>query len=146
MAASVVVRLSREFAHPPEAVFEAWLDPATAGAWLFATPNGRMQQVNIDGRRGGGFLIVERRGAEDADHHGEYLEIDRPRRLVFAFWSGPDRPAEPSRVTLDFEPTAGGCRLTLTHEMDPQWAAWAKRTEDGWATILNGLENSLDQS
>ncbi len=39
------VRVTREFNFPPERVFDAWLDPKTAGKWLFATPIGKMMRL-----------------------------------------------------------------------------------------------------
>ena len=38
----VIVRVTHRFGHSPECVFDAWLDPAKAGKFLFATPAGRM--------------------------------------------------------------------------------------------------------
>jgi uncharacterized protein YndB with AHSA1/START domain len=138
------IRLSvtRRFDASPERVFDAWLDPAKARRFLFATPGGAMVRVEIDARVGGRFCIVERRGEVDAEHHGIYLEIDRPRRLVFTF--GPEKEAaEPARVTVDITPAGAGCVLTLTHEMSAAWAEYADRTREGWTSIVAGLAASL---
>ncbi|HQP20747.1 MAG TPA: SRPBCC domain-containing protein, partial [Phenylobacterium sp.] len=89
MTKTVTLVVRRHYAFPPERVFDAWLDPALAGKFLFATPDGIMLKVEIDPRVGGTFLITERRGDRDDEHRGTYLEIDRPRRLVFSF--GDDR-------------------------------------------------------
>ena len=133
----VKLAVSHTYSSPPERVFDAWLDPGKAGRFLFATPDGEMIKVEIDPVVGGGFNFTERRGLDDVEHIGEYLEIDRPRRLVFEFgvpMYSPDR----GRVEVDIEGFAeGGCRLTLTAWVDPEWA---ERTEHGWATILANLD------
>ena len=82
---SSTVQVTGQFEASPERVFDAWLNPATAGKWLFATEKGQMVRVEIDPRVGGLYTIVERRDGVDVEHTGEYLEIDRPRRLVFTF-------------------------------------------------------------
>ncbi|MGH2550447.1 MAG: SRPBCC family protein, partial [Thermomicrobiales bacterium] len=141
-AEPTIVQVKREFVASPERVFDAWLDPARAGKWLFATPGGEMLQVEIDARVGGHFLIVERRPDGDADHYGTYLEIDRPRRLVFLFTT--ERySVEGDRVTIDIVPTSSGCELTLTQVMSPQWIEYADRTKSGWTMILESLVREL---
>ena len=128
--------LSRVIDAPAERVFDAWLDPATAGRWLFATPDGRMLRVEIDARVGGTFTIAEQRGEEIVEHLGTYLEIDRPRRLVFSF-SVPKYSAEVSRVTVDIVPRGAGCKLTLTHEGVPP--DYHEQSAAGWTGILEHL-------
>jgi uncharacterized protein YndB with AHSA1/START domain len=140
-ARPITLEVSRRFAAPPEQVFDAWLDPAALGKWLFATPGGVMQLVEVDPRIGGRFRVDEQRGDVLATHFGEYLELDRPRRLVFAFAT--DRAQKPTVVTVEIAPAGDGCVLTLTHEMDPQWADYAERARNGWTQILEGLARTL---
>jgi uncharacterized protein YndB with AHSA1/START domain len=137
----ISVEVERRIAAPPDRVFDAWLDPQALGRWLFATPDGRMERVEVDPRVGGRFLIAERRDGELAEHFGEYLEIDRPRRLVFTFAA--DREEAPSLVTVTIEADGDGSRIRLVHEMDAQWADYEARTREGWASILEALERSL---
>jgi uncharacterized protein YndB with AHSA1/START domain len=135
-----VLRIRRHFDAAPERVFDAWLDPATAGRWLFATPNGQMACVQIDGRVGGKFLLIRRDDA-DVQHIGEYLEVDRPRRLVFTF-KVPKYSAETTKVSIDIVPDGAGCSLTLTHEgVLPDWV---DRTRQGWTMILENLAGQLE--
>jgi|SRR5579871_3370547 len=139
-ASSPVLRITRRFDASPERVFDAWLDPQTASRWLFTDPQGKITRCEIDARVGGKFLIVDTRAVGDVDHVGEYLEIDRPRRLVFTF-SVPRYSPQETRVTLDIVPSGKGCELTLTHEnVLPEWA---EQTQQGWGMILDSLDQSL---
>jgi uncharacterized protein YndB with AHSA1/START domain len=135
----VQVRVSRRCGASPERVFDAWFDPENAGKWLFATPTGQMVRVEIDARVGGGYVFVDRRDGEDVEHVGEYLEIDRPRRLVFTL-SVPKYSQEVDRVAIDIVPLETGCELTLTHEVAAEWAEGAV---EGWTGILDGLAATL---
>jgi uncharacterized protein YndB with AHSA1/START domain len=138
-----IVRVTHRFDAPAERVFDAWLDPKTAGRWLFATATGQMVRVEIDARVGGQFIIVERRGGEDVEHRGEYLDIDRPRRLVFTF-GVPKYSSTTTRVRVDIVPRETGCELTLTHEgVLPEYV---DRTNAGWMEILGRLAANLGQS
>ena len=139
----LVLRVQRRYGASAQRVYDAWLDPAVAGRWLFATPGGVMQQVAIDARVGGEFRIVERRGEGVADHHGRYVELDRPHRIVFDFWADPADADDPARITVDIVATDSGCELTLTQQLPARYAAYAERTERGWNTLLGALDRTL---
>jgi uncharacterized protein YndB with AHSA1/START domain len=143
----LVIVVKRQFEASAERVFDAWLDPQSAGQFLFRTPTGEMKRVEIDAQIGGMFVVAEQRGDVLAEHFGRYVEIDRPRRLVFLFSiSGFRDPEEVvSRVTIEIAPAVGGCELTLTHEIDPQWAEYRDRTRDGWTMILDNLNAQFAQ-
>jgi uncharacterized protein YndB with AHSA1/START domain len=121
----------------PEKVFDAFLDPKIACRFLFATPNGEMIEATVEARVGGRFAFTDKRpDMGEVRHVGEYLEIDRPRRLKFTFGVPQFDPAM-TTVTIDIRPVGAGCELTLTHEdVGPDWR---EGTADGWAKILAGL-------
>jgi len=79
------LRITRRFDAAPERVFDAWLDPARAGRWLFTSPTSERHSTDLDVRVGGKWTIVDRRDGVDYTARGDYLEVDRPRRLVFSF-------------------------------------------------------------
>lgn len=114
-------------------------------SWQVAVCDG----LRTDGARGdrcdvgGSFILVDRRDGEDVEHVGEYLEIDRPRRLAFTF-AVPKFSKESTRVTIGIIATETGCELTLIHEgILPEYAS---RTETGWNGILDGLATTLGQA
>jgi uncharacterized protein YndB with AHSA1/START domain len=136
------IRMTRRFDASIERVFDAWLDPQKVGTWLFATPTGQIVRVEIDARVGGSFVITRREGNDDIEHVGNYLELDRPRRLVFTFVV-PKFSKEITRVSIDLKPLPKGCELTLTHEgVLPEWL---DRATEGWGGILTALAAALDQ-
>ncbi|MGO9674803.1 MAG: SRPBCC family protein [Methylocella sp.] len=137
------VAVSRRFAAPPERVFDAWFDPESVGTWLFSTPDGVSKHVEIDGREGGGFAIHEQRGETLATHFGVYLEIRRPRRIVFRF--GADRQKNSSVVAVDIQPDADGALLTLTRRLGPEWTGPDAGVRAGWVGILEGLARATGE-
>ena len=134
--------VTHTYSASPEQVFDAWLNPAIARLFLFATPGGEMIRYEVDATVGGTFTFVDRRpDMGDVLHTGEYLEIDRPKRLVFTF-GVPQFNPDMTTVELDFAPTAaGGCQLTLTQRQVP--AEWADRSKDGWTKIIASLDGAL---
>ena len=134
------LRVTRRFDASAERVFDAWLDPATAGGWLFSADGGEMVKVAIDARVGGHFVLIDCRDGEDVEHVGEYLEIERPDRLAFSF-AVPKYSSVHTQVTVELQRDGDGCMLTLTHEgVLPEWS---DRTREGWAMILNHLADTL---
>jgi uncharacterized protein YndB with AHSA1/START domain len=140
MSDAAIVVVSRRLSHAPAAVFDAFLDPAIARRFLFVTPDGEMVKAEIDPRVGGQFNFTDRRDGEDVEHVGEYVELDRPRRLVFSF-AVPAFSTESTVVALDFAPFGQGSEVTLTHE--GVLSDYAERTEEGWGTILETLDKVL---
>jgi uncharacterized protein YndB with AHSA1/START domain len=133
--------VTHRFEAPAEQVFDAWLNPAVARRFLFTAPGGEVVRCEIDARVGGRFTIVDRRDDPgDIEHVGEYLEIDRPRRLVFTF-AVPQFDPTVTRVTVEIAPDDSGCILTLTHDDVP--AEWVEQDREGWTMILASLAREL---
>jgi uncharacterized protein YndB with AHSA1/START domain len=151
--AHVKAKVTRRFQAPADRVFDAWLDPGFATRWLFTSPNcdEKSRVCEIDPRIGGKYLIVDKRNGVDYIGEGEYLEIDRPRRLVFTF-----RMAQFSetvdRIVIEIMPLDKGCQLTLTqeitlpHKVDmpanqvrQMLESYKINTENGWDEMFNLL-------
>ena len=137
--------VTHAFAHPPETVFDAWLDPATARRFLFATPTGEMIRAEVDARVGGRFTFTDRRPdmgphGGDVEHTGEYLTIERPRRLVFTF-AVPKFDPGYTRVEVEITATPDGCLVHLTQCDTPD--EWVEPSTQGWRMILDKLDAAL---
>jgi uncharacterized protein YndB with AHSA1/START domain len=137
---SVTITVHHRFAAPSERVYDGFLDAATAAKFLFRTPTGRVMASEIDARVGGKYLFTERRNGEDVHHVGEYLELERPRRIVFTF-GVPNYSQAVSTVTLDIVPRGAGCDMTLTSTGVA--SEWAERSHEGWSIILRTADKVL---
>jgi len=67
---AVTVRVSRQFTATIECVFAAWLDPVTAGSFLFATDAGEVVRAELDARVGGRFRFVRRENGTEVRRGG----------------------------------------------------------------------------
>jgi len=146
ITAQIAVQVKCHFKVSPEEVFAAWLNPKWIGQWLIATSTEgeELVRTEIDARVGGRFsFLVQRRGNPPVDHTGSYLQLDKPRRLAFTWGTGRDKNWD-SRVAVDFERTATGTALVLTHELPSvQWLEFAPSTAEAWTRKLLALTKIL---
>lgn len=142
-ASKVHAQVTRRLAATPEQVFDAWLDAQLVRRWMGTSAArgvwANVTRVEIDPRVGGIFSFVDRQDGQELDHRGEYLEIDRPRRLVFT-WGIPSLSPASDKVTLEVMPSAGGCQVTLTHELPTQWIAFQARCAANWGAMLDAVQ------
>ena len=145
--------LERDLAAPPERVFAAFTEPEQLEQWWW--PKGfRCPAAEVDLRVGGGYRL----GMEWPDfipaesrfsHHmgGEYIEIDRPHRLLMSGRAVNDEQGELFATLIDvtFEATGAGTHLTIRQSyfepMPPPDAL--NGAQQGWSEQLDKLEALL---
>ena len=131
-AAGTAVRLERELPDPPPAVWRALTERDQLRAWFPC-------DVIVDGGQwvvGATITFPFPPEVIDMTLTGEVLEVDEPHALAFTW--GEDA------LRFELSVHAGGTRLVLTHELDPNAAA---RNAAGWDTCLDrlaGLDPSAD--
>ena len=138
--AEVTVKVTHQFTQVPEAVFDAWIKGDKIRKW-FAPGMGEMVRIAVDARVGGSFSFVQRRGLDDVDHIGTYLEFDRPTRLAFT-WQVRGT-SHNSRVFVDILPKEEGCELALVHELHPHWADYKDKTAAAWTKMLTAMAAAI---
>ncbi len=137
MAATVEACAEHMFRASPERVFDAWLEPELVTQWMSAALKqfgltGDIRQVEVDARVGGRFTFSDLREAGEAVHWGTYLEIDRPRKLVFTWYTSDEEEKEnTSVVTLTIKAKDTGCIATIVHTMDDKYTEYIPQTEEG---------------
>lgn len=116
----------------------AWLTPALASPWLFATAGRPVACLHLDARVGGRFHFQDRGAAGRTDYRGRYVALEPGRRLAFTL----DLHQATTHVEVTFLPRPRGCRVALLHRAVParQRDACAAR----WRGILHGLRLALD--
>jgi len=141
---TVTARVRRRYRASPERVFDSWLDPAQVEAWMGAAARregmGELVHVELDARVGGRFRFVYRRAGSELVQSGSYLELRRPRRLVFS-WDIALPHVE--RVEIEITPTAEGCELLLEHVMDPAWRGDVSPATAAWASVMARIADAL---
>jgi uncharacterized protein YndB with AHSA1/START domain len=134
------LKMTRRFDASPERLFDAWTDPHLADGWLFTGPDSESHSAEMDLRVGGKWKVADRRGGVDYTAIGEYLEIDRPRRLAFTFGMPQFSPAF-DRVSIDIAADGKGAVMTLIQEgLPPEHIA---ATVEGWGKMFDALSGQL---
>lgn len=126
---------------PIEKVFDAWLNPELLAQFMMPMPGMPNPKTENDPREGGTFIIKMKVGDDEIPHTGEYLEINRPDKLVFT-WVSPFS-IEGSTVTLIFKSTGPATtNLDLKHEKFIDEESRSNH-QGGWQTILDKLNERL---
>lgn len=129
------------FSVPAQRVYDAILDPGMISRFMFGPllREETILHINNDPRVGGEFSFKVRRGENEIDHVGKYLELAPPKRIVFTWAIVGQGDNDPSTVAIDITPTPDGCSVRLTHEMAPEWADFVDRARGSWEKMLGVL-------
>jgi uncharacterized protein YndB with AHSA1/START domain len=126
------IALDELLPHPPDRVWDALTDAATIGDWLMATDDFRPEV-------GARFRLRTEHLSPTGWIDAKVLELDAPRRMVWAWSSNDGNP--PSRVTFELEAENDGTRLRLTHEGEIEPAIGAILVE-GWPGRIEALADA----
>ena len=138
-SAAVVVR--RVIAASAEDLFDAWLDPEALAQWMRpGTINSTVARV--EPRVGGEYEISMQGQSGPIVHKGVYRVIERPKRLVFTWISGPTKNKE-TLVTVDFVRVDKRTEVIVTHEQLPESAMPSHRK--GWTSGLEHLDEACQK-
>jgi uncharacterized protein YndB with AHSA1/START domain len=135
----LTLSITRTLKASPDAVYNAWLDPAVIRRFMAGGADQRVTEARTDPRVGGSFRIVMTSDKEIA-HQGVYRDLV-PHSLIRFSWESPYSPAD-SEVTIRLAPVAGGTEITLSQVKFLSEAA-RDGHKGGWTMILERLETML---
>jgi uncharacterized protein YndB with AHSA1/START domain len=128
-----------DIAAPPERVFRAVTSEELTRWWGDADTY-RTTRWTGDVRAGGSWRTegVGRDGKAFAVH-GEFLEVDPPRKLVQTWNYDWDANASTTTITWRFEAIPGGTRVIVRHEGFADASDACASHADGWERVLGWL-------
>ena len=136
-----IVRIRRRVKATAEQIFDLWTKPDLMARWMSPYPGVVDCKASCDPRPGGAFSLVMSSPGSSREVSGTYVEIDRPRRLVFT-WIGPLTNDVNTLVTVELNPRGDETELMLTHERLPMSSIVEGHTK-GWGHILDHLADAV---
>ena len=131
---------TRRFEASCDELFDSWVNPSILTKWLFTTATSELHRAEFEPWEGGNWTVVDRREGEYFAATGQYLQINRPHRLIFTFGML-QLSAEFVHVVVDIARTPTGSELTLTHEYLP-WMG-TQSPEKSWHAMFEMLARAL---
>ena len=138
----LTVNITKVVRAPITTVFDAWLDPEMLAQFMRPSPAMALSPTTNEAVVDGKFEILMQVGEQTIPHSGQYLEIERPNKLVFT-WISP-ASTDDSVVTLSFKTVEQGhTELNLSHV---RFIDEERRSdhEGGWGRIIDCLIELLD--
>jgi uncharacterized protein YndB with AHSA1/START domain len=137
------LRIERTYNASAERVFDAWTSEEVMRRWWHAGRDWQTTEAEVDLRVGGIVRVRMRDPHTDGEvgGGGQYLEIERPTRLVFTWlWDGNDRRQV---IEIDFEEGEDGA-TTVRFIHRNLWDEAAVRDHDmGWNLCFDNLDRAL---
>ena len=131
--------IKKHLSASPETVFDAWTTPSHMAGWFSPMTDATVPKLDL---KVGGEYQIDMHGDERIHvHTGKFIEINRPHKLVFSWFSEGTGQKE-TIVTLELEAEHDGTMLTLTHTHFTSAKAVANHTQ-GWTAIAEKLANVL---
>jgi len=132
--------ITRTFAAAADTVFDAWVTPASFATWFGGSgvevPVG---SVEMDVRNGGTWkaTMILGAGMPDINWFGEFVEVDRPGKLVLTLT---DRPGDARElVTVTFTTVDGGTEMLFRQTGGNLSPEEYDRTAAGWQTFFDAM-------
>jgi len=132
-----ILEIRRRLKGGAEQIFDLWTKPDLMVRWMSPFPGAVDCKASSDLRPGGTFSLVMSSAEASREVFGTYVEIDRPRKLVFT-WIGPLTNNVNTLVTVELDPQGDETDLVLTHQRLPTSAIVEGHTK-GWGIILDHL-------
>lgn len=134
-----VVTLEIFIAAPRERIFQAITDPAQASQWWGRKDQYYFNHFDMDVRVGGKWSTTGTKPQiGDLEVHGEFLEIDPPRRLAYS-WSSSWMPAV-TKVLWELDSQSNGTLVRLTHSGFAGDANQTQGHSHGWSLLFTWLQ------
>lgn len=142
---SFSVSLSRTIPAPAEKIFDRWLIPTFVGNWMFGDHLGNEKAVDLQNevRPGGTFNYKIKRNGKEVLQDGEYLEIDRPKRLSFSWRETAKKNVHRSKIKLSLDPQDGKTKLRLSLQIDQALELYGDEIKQQWSERLKALSAQL---
>jgi uncharacterized protein YndB with AHSA1/START domain len=132
--------ITRTFAAPRELVYDAWITPKHFAAWFGGSGvEVPIDSVSMDVRAGGEWkaTMVIGNGVPDIHWFGEFVELDRPNRLVLTLTERAGDARE--LVSVTFTEVADGTEMLFRQTGGNLSAEEYERTAAGWQTFFDAL-------
>ena len=136
-----IVQVRRRVRAGAEQIFDLWTKPELMVRWMSPFPGAVDCKASCDLRPGGTFSLVMSSEESSREVSGTYVEVDRPRKLVFT-WIGTLTNNANTLVTVELHPFGDETELVLTHERLPTTAICEGHTR-GWGHILDHLAEAV---
>jgi uncharacterized protein YndB with AHSA1/START domain len=130
--------LEHTFLASENTLFDAWLTPPVTELWQFQS---RENPINFfaDIREGGAFHTEEKKNSSAVSHRGEYVEIERPHKLVFTL-EVPSHFKGKSEIIITIKEGPGGANLSFIQKnVDPS------KNVGPWQAMFEALQDLLIQ-